>query len=186
LARKITKLVVGLGNPGKQYRHTRHNIGFKVVLATRKKLHSSPWQIECNSLCSKKNDYLLALPQTFMNKSGIAVKCLKEQLQLPLSNLLIVVDDIDLPLGKIRLRKSGSSGGHNGLKSIMTELGTENFKRLRFGVGSRNSSLAKKYLDTKEFVLSQFEEDEVEIVENKIAVAVDLLILFYMKTIKKC
>jgi len=179
------KLVVGLGNPGEKYSNTRHNIGFKIVLAVHAKFKANDFKTKCNSLYSKKKEWILALPTTFMNRSGIAVKCLIEQFDINLDNIIVVVDDINLPLGEIRLRRSGSDGGHNGLKSIITELGTENFKRLRFGIGQEIEEIRKKYLDTKEFVLSDFEDEEESVLEEKIPPAVELINFFLYENFQK-
>lgn len=172
-----SKLVVGLGNPGPEYAYTRHNIGFMIVSAVSEELDSSPFYQECNALCAKIKNSFLALPTTFMNRSGIALKCLINKFELKIDNILVIVDDLELPLAKIRLRKKGSSGGHNGLKSIMSELGTDEFKRLRFGIAKDQTS-SQENLDTKEFVLSPFEDDEFTVVNEKIPVAVNMIKLF--------
>lgn len=133
------KLVVGLGNPGPKYRDTLHNVGFMTVdrLAERRgvEFESSP----ANALMARVRDadggLLLVKPLTFMNLSGVAVGDLLRYFRIPVDDLLVVVDEVALPAGQLRVRASGSAGGHNGLKSIIGVLGTERFARLRIGVG---------------------------------------------------
>ena len=137
------KYIVGLGNPGINYLKSRHNIGFSLVETFSKKYNSS--FILKNKLKSHFSElevnnftYRLFLPNTFMNNSGDAVKAIIDWYKIDLNQLYIVVDDIDIPLGKIRFRKKGSSGGHNGLNSIIEKLNTQNFNRIRIGIGSPN------------------------------------------------
>jgi len=133
--------LIGLGNPGKKYINSRHNIGFQVLenfskkynsnflLKDKLKSYSSEFQINNSTL-------RLFLPNTYMNNSGDAVRAIVDWYKVNLEQIFIIVDDKDLPLGKIRFRKKGSSGGHNGLKSIIAQLQTQNFKRIRIGIGS--------------------------------------------------
>ena len=135
------KYIVGLGNPGKEYLNSRHNIGFIILENLSKKYDSNfTFKNKIKSWCSefKINDitYKLFLPNTFMNNSGEAVRAIVDWYKINLDQLYIVVDDKDLPLGKIRFRKKGSSGGHNGLKSIIKKLETQNFNRIRVGIGA--------------------------------------------------
>ena len=132
-------LIVGLGNPGGEYDDTRHNIGFKVLdsLAAALKAPFASSRLAFTAEGKIKNKtYFLVKPTTFMNLSGKAVNYYLQQEKIPLSNLLVVTDDIALPVGSIRLRPKGSDGGHNGLKSITEVLSTDNYARLRFGVGN--------------------------------------------------
>ena len=138
---KNEKFIIGLGNPGKEYINSRHNIGFlilknfsdkydsKFTLRNKLKSWSSEFKIDDST-------YRLFMPNTFMNNSGDAVKAIVDWYKIDLEQLFIIVDDIDLPLGKIRFRKKGSSGGHNGLKNIINNLQTESFNRIRIGIGS--------------------------------------------------
>ena len=137
------KLIVGLGNPGFRYRNTRHNIGFLIIDNFKKTDRSA----------SGRNVVLLK-PQLFMNNSGIAVKKAVGKFNVPPEDVLVVCDDINLALGIIRLRPRGSAGGHGGLKSIIKEMATEGFNRLRVGIGSGREGTLKDY------VLSKFEPDE--------------------------
>ena len=133
--------IVGLGNPGKEYKNHRHNIGFLILenftkkyntkFTLRNKIKSWYSEFKINNLT-----YRLFLPNTFMNNSGEAVRAIVDWYKIDLDQLFIIVDDLDLPLGKIRFRKKGSSGGHNGLKSIINNLHTQNFNRIRVGIGS--------------------------------------------------
>ena len=135
------KYIVGLGNPGKEYKNNRHNIGFLILEQLTKKYESN--FVLKNKLKSRYSEvninnltYRLFLPNTYMNKSGEAVKAIVDWYKLDLDQLFIIVDDMDLPIGKIRFRKKGGSGGHNGLKSIIDNLDTQNFNRIRIGIGS--------------------------------------------------
>ena len=137
--------LIGLGNPGKKYSESRHNIGFLLLKNLSKKYNSNfLLKDKLKSSCSefKINDstYKLFLPNTFMNNSGDAVRAIVDWYKINLDQIFIIVDDKDLPLGKIRFRKKGSSGGHNGLKSIIEKLQTHNFNRIRIGIGSPPSS----------------------------------------------
>ena len=134
-------ILIGLGNPGTKYINSRHNIGFILLEILSKKYNSNfLLKDKLKSFCSefKINDstYRLFLPNTFMNNSGDAVRAILDWYKINLDNIFIIVDDKDLPLGKIRFRKKGGSGGHNGLKSIIEKLQTKNFNRIRIGIGS--------------------------------------------------
>ena len=164
-------LIVGLGNPGREYAKTRHNAGFLLVesLAERwrvdwrleKRFQSRVAKIERN-----ERRIFLCEPQTFMNASGEAVSALTTFYRVPLKNLLVVVDDADLPLGTIRLRANGSSGGHHGLESIEQHLGTRNFARLKIGIGRQEG--AREITD---YVLGKFRADEKSLVEKVLETA---------------
>ena len=133
--------LIGLGNPGKKYSKTRHNIGF-LLLEKLSKKHNSNFLIKdklkssCSEFQINNCTFRVFLPNTFMNNSGDAVGAIVDWYKINLDQILIIVDDKDLPLGKIRFRMKGSSGGHNGLKSIIEQLQTQNFKRIRIGIGS--------------------------------------------------
>ncbi|MFH0988872.1 MAG: aminoacyl-tRNA hydrolase [bacterium] len=154
--------IVGLGNPGHHYRGTRHNIGFEVVDRISFSLDSlwEPGRGEYYfAKCSfKDQSFILVKPTTFMNRSGLAVLSVLEHFECSREHLLVVLDDLQLPLGRLRLRISGSDGGHNGLGSIIYELQSEQFLRLRCGIGS--DALTGENIDTAEFVLSSFGTDE--------------------------
>ena len=157
--------LIGLGNPGKQYSNNRHNIGF-LLLERFSEKHNSKFTLKdkLKSLCSeiKINNltYRLFLPNTFMNNSGDAVRAIVDWYKINLDQIFIIVDDKDLPLGKIRFRKKGSSGGHNGLKSIIEKLQTQNFNRIRIGIGSPLSSEGKNNYKTISHVLGDISSEE--------------------------
>ena len=159
------KFIIGLGNPGKEYLKNRHNIGF-LLLETFSKKYDSKFTLK-NKLKSwyselKINNftYRLFMPNTFMNNSGDAVRSIVDWYKIDLAQLFIIVDDIDLPLGKIRFRKKGSSGGHNGLKDIINKLQTENFNRIRIGIGSPPINAKTKNLNTISHVLGNISSKE--------------------------
>ena len=163
--------LVGLGNPGEEYRDNRHNIGFLILQYLSKKYDSKfTLRNKLKSWCSefKINNltYRLFLPNTFMNNSGEAVRAILDWYKIDLDQLFIIVDDLDLPLGKIRFRKKGSSGGHNGLKSIIKNLHTQNFNRIRVGIGS--TELLKKSINynTISHVLGNISSEEKKILDK--------------------
>jgi PTH1 family peptidyl-tRNA hydrolase len=175
------KLIVGLGNPGREYEHTRHNVGFQVAeeLAQRYDvtLKSRPsWKARVAKIADIDEGVLLAEPTTFMNLSGWAVREITAFHKLSPSDVLVVVDDADLPLGRLRLRTSGSAGGHNGLKSIIQELGTVEFPRLRVGVGRQAGEL-------KNHVLGRFSVDERARIDAAVKRAADAAELFAKENI---
>jgi PTH1 family peptidyl-tRNA hydrolase len=163
-------LIAGLGNPGIEYAGTRHNIGFLLVegLAARWK---AAWKLEkkFNARLARLEQtgqkIILCQPQTFMNASGEAIGALGRFYQLPAERMLVVVDDADLPLGQIRLRTEGSSGGHHGLESIERQLGTRQYPRLRLGIGRR----AGDDRQITDYVLGRFTAGEREIVQEALA-----------------
>jgi PTH1 family peptidyl-tRNA hydrolase len=176
------KLLVGLGNPGPQYRDTRHNVGFWVIdeLARRWGLSTS-WRERDQVLYAKRgNEVMLAKPLTFMNLSGFAVARLLQYFQIAPADMLVIVDDAALPLGRLRARRSGSAGGHNGLKSIIAQLGTEDFPRLRIGVGRGDGRR-----DLADHVLSKFEPDERPIIEAATLRAADAAEMFVSEGIER-
>ncbi len=148
------KLVVGLGNIGEAYKHTNHNAGFEVLDILAEKLNLKFNQRGCDADYAEYNHFgekfIFAKPRTYMNESGRAVKSFMSKFGLAIEDVLIINDDIDLEPGKIRIRKSGSSGTHNGLKSIIRETGSENFARIRVGIGSKHEGQ-----DLADFVLSK-------------------------------
>ena len=165
------RLIVGLGNPGERYRRSRHNLGFAVVEELANRRGEAFDRIECNSLLCGDRSLLLARPQTYMNRSGYALRCLAEKRDLKAENILVLFDDVHLPLGRLRFRKSGGPGGHRGMESVIQNLQTESIPRLRLGVGNRDDSLEGD--DLVDFVLSPFLESELETVEKMIARAAD-------------
>jgi peptidyl-tRNA hydrolase, PTH1 family len=180
------RVIVGLGNPGREYRETRHNVGFMVVdeIARRHNLTlaMAPSQIP-DAMLAKKfggDAVLVAKPLTFMNNSGEAVAALARYYDVPIGDLLVVIDEVALPFGRLRARARGSAGGHNGLKSVIARLGTTEFARLRLGVGRGDARR-----DLADHVLSKFEADERSALGEFIARAADAAEMFAAEGIEK-
>lgn len=166
-----TRLVIGLGNPGQRYANTRHNAGFFVIDELARRLNAPEsrkrFKGEVSEARRGSNKFILVQPQTFMNESGQTVRETVQWYKPDLSQVLIVVDDLDIPFGELRLRQRGSAGGHNGLKSIIGTLGTQDFVRLRVGIGrGKNATVAH--------VLSRFAPDEEAALPTLIARAADV------------
>lgn len=176
------KLIVGLGNPvlrqaqdKDKYQNSRHNLGFMVV----DELVSS-WEDnkKLKSLIAKKDDLILAKPLTYMNNSGLAVKLLTSYYHLAPSNLVIIHDDLDLMLGQIKVRTGGSAAGHHGVESIISALGTDQFTRIRLGIGNQKSHSGEHHrvhFEAEKFVLEPFEPGEKPQVKHMIKQAVEVL-----------
>jgi len=163
--------LIGLGNPGKKYLNNRHNIGFLLLKNFSKKYNSNfllkdKLKSSCSEFQINNSNFRLFLPNTFMNNSGDAVRAIVDWYKIKLDQIFIIVDDKDLPLGKIRFRKKGSSGGHNGLKSIIEKLQTNNFNRIRIGIGSPRSVEANNNLNTISHVLGNISLEENLILEK--------------------
>ena len=164
--------IVGLGNPGKGYINSRHNIGFLLVEKFSKKYNSNfNFKSKIKSLYSEVQlddlTFKLFMPNTYMNNSGEAVKAIVDWYKIDLNQLIILVDDIDLPLGKVRFRREGSSGGHNGLKSIIENLHTQKFNRIRVGIGAPPNVKNIRKNDTISHVLGNISSEE-KIILNKV------------------
>ena len=163
--------LIGLGNPGKKYSKSRHNIGFLVLENLSRKYNSNfllkdKLKSSCSEFKIKDSTYRLFLPNTFMNNSGDAVRAIVDWYKINLDQIFIIVDDKDLPLGKIRFRKKGSSGGHNGLKSIIEKLQTHEFNRIRIGIGSPPSNNEIKNFNTISHVLGNISLEEKLILDK--------------------
>ena len=173
------KVIIGLGNPGEEYAGTRHNIGWIVAEKFAAKFRAPGWKHERDALTATVRvaggSVLVAKPLTYMNLSGDAVTLLKNAYADSLDDVLVVYDDIDLPLGKLRIRPNGSSGTHNGMRSIVASLASEQFPRLRFGVRGASYSEADRLRD---YVLEPFEEAELPIVDRSVDRSLDALVLF--------
>jgi PTH1 family peptidyl-tRNA hydrolase len=183
------KLIVGLGNPGKSYAHNRHNVGF-WCLNYFARLHSIAFdRRQCQARVGigkiRGEKLLLARPGTFVNLSGKSVACLVHKYNIPLSDLLVIYDDLDLPLGKIRLRQSGSSGGHKGMNSIISTLGGEDFPRIRVGIGRPQPEKQSVSEDAVvSYVLSDFSPEEEAIIKPVIARVSEAIDCFLAQDIK--
>ena len=180
------RLIVGLGNPGKEYRETRHNVGFMVADEIAKRhgltLAMAPSQVPDSSIAKKfgADPFLIGKPLTFMNRSGDAVAALAHYYDIVPADLLVVVDEVALPFGRLRARARESAGGHNGLKSVIERLGTTEFPRLRLGVGRGDTRR-----DLADHVLSKFEADEQSALEAFITRAADAAEMFAAEGIEK-
>ena len=163
--------LIGLGNPGKKYSKSRHNIGFLVLENLSRKYNSNfllkdKLKSSCSEFKINNSTYRLFLPNTFMNNSGDAVRAIVDWYKINLDQIFIIVDDKDLPLGKIRFRKKGSSGGHNGLKSIIDKLQTHDFNRIRIGIGSPPSNKEIRNFNTISHVLGNISLEEKLILDK--------------------
>ncbi|MBD0345680.1 MAG: aminoacyl-tRNA hydrolase [Coleofasciculus sp. Co-bin14] len=182
----IPQLIVGLGNPEPKYDKTRHNIGFEAIDALAK-----TWQISWSNnrrfqalfgegQGTKGNKVRLLKPLTYMNRSGEAIRAVIDWYKLPPESVLIVYDDMDLPIGRLRLRLSGSAGGHNGMKSAIAHLGTQNFPRLRIGIGKSGTDK-----DTVSHVLGKFSPQETLLMSEVLKVVVDAVELSLKQGVEK-
>jgi len=173
------RLIVGLGNPGAEYARTRHNIGWWIVDAFAKKFRIDIARHEKNALTGEGRvaggSVMVAKPLTYMNLSGDAVKLLANAYLESTDDLMVVYDEVDLPLGKLRIRPNVSSGTHNGMRSVVASLATERFARLRFGVRGANYAEVARLRD---YVLDEFTAEEMPAVEAAVGRAVDALVLF--------
>jgi PTH1 family peptidyl-tRNA hydrolase len=180
------RLIVGLGNPGREYRDTRHNVGFRVADEIARRHHltfaMAPSQVPETFVVKRfgANPVLIAKPLTFMNRSGDAVAALAHYYDVAHEDLLIVLDDVDLPFGRLRARARGSAGTHNGLRSVVNRLGSMEFPRLRLGVGRGDARR-----DLADHVLATFEADEASELESFIARAADAAEMFAEEGIAK-
>lgn len=181
------KLIVGLGNPGKEYNNTRHNIGFYYIDYYAKNNNIELTKTKFNGKYaefSKNNEKIILLkPQSYMNLSGEVVKKYVQFFKINLEDIFIIHDDLDIAFGKFKLKASGSSGGHNGLKNIELNLGTKDYKRLKIGISNNKS------IETKDYVLGKFQENEIkqlEALEETIKNIIDdFLLLDFEKIMSK-
>jgi PTH1 family peptidyl-tRNA hydrolase len=179
------RLIVGLGNPGEDYARSRHNVGWVVADAFAKKFRIDINRHEKEAMTGEGRvaggSIKVAKPLTYMNLSGDAVRLLANAYLDDTRDLIVVYDEIDLPLGKLRIRPNGSAGTHNGMRSIVAALGTEQFPRLRFGV--RGASYSDVRL--RDYVLDDFTDEELPLVQQNIERAVDALVLFARDDLKR-
>ncbi len=171
------KLVVGLGNPGPQYETTKHNVGFWVLDAFADQTHLTFSGKKGDALTSRGQwqasnsavDFMLVKPQTFMNRSGYSVRSLLHYYKIPLSDLILIYDDVDLDIGRVRIKKQGGTGGHRGVASVIQEVGSNQFVRLKIGVGK------DPRMNTADYVLSPFHQEDQEKISEVVTQAVTLL-----------
>ncbi len=184
----IPQLIVGLGNPGAKYDRTRHNIGFDVVDWLAK-----DWQISLSEQKKFQASFgegmgaagkiRLLKPLTYMNNSGQSIRAVIDWYKIPAESVLVIYDEMDLPVGKLRMRLSGSAGGHNGMKSAIAHLGTQNFPRLRIGIGSAKQVHPDK--DTVSHVLGKFSPDEANLIADVVKLSADAIELSLKQGIEK-
>jgi PTH1 family peptidyl-tRNA hydrolase len=176
-------LIVGLGNPGREYANNRHNVGFWLVDRLAAQLNTTFSRLQERALVTsatyKNQRLILAKPQTFMNQSGQSVAPLWRYYRLPIDNLLVIYDDLDIPQGVIRLRARGSSGGHHGMRSIIERLGRSDFPRLRIGIGRPPGRM-----DPAAYVLQDFSTEELEQMEPALARALEAVLTFITQGIE--
>ena len=169
-------LVVGLGNFGNKYDYTRHNVGFMALDYFAKKNNFEIDKMKFKSLISKQKinskDVIFAKPQTYMNLSGEAVRDIKNFYNIPSENICVIYDDIDLDFNFIRIRKSGSGGTHNGMRNIVKNINTENFNRIRIGIGKN------KDIDLADYVMMKFSKKELENLENTFSICENIIFDF--------
>lgn len=172
-----TFLIAGLGNPGRRYQKTRHNIGFMTLDHLAKRLGESFTRVESKALVAKAMHQgcrlILVKPQTYMNDSGKAIGALVRFYKIPCENLMIVYDDVDLPIGTLRMRPTGGSAGQKGMKSIIQHLGTQDFPRLRIGIDRPPGRM-----DAAAYVLQPFAKDETDIIQAALESAADSILAY--------
>ncbi len=165
-------LIAGLGNPDLKYAATRHNVGFEAVIRMHDELKFTPERAKFQAMISQGNiggePCILCRPMTYMNNSGIAIQAVANFYKIPADHVIVIYDDVSLPFGQLRLRKGGSAGGHNGMKSIISHLGTQDFPRVRIGVGEKPQGW-----DLADYVLAKFTAEEVVGIRETIAEAAD-------------
>jgi PTH1 family peptidyl-tRNA hydrolase len=178
------KIVVGLGNPGGRYHGTRHNVGFAVVDGLAQSPNAGRFQSRFSAqvaeLMEGDEKVLLVKPETFMNLSGRSVRQVVDFYQLPLTDLLVVCDDVNLPLGKLRVRAKGTHGGHNGLRDIQNHLGTTEYGRLRIGVGAAEPG------EMVDHVLGRFRPSERPVIEDALVLAMQAVAVWVRQGIEVC
>ena len=178
------KVIVGLGNPGAKYQGTRHNVGFDLVdylaASPRAGRFQSRFQAQVAELYDDIEKLLLVKPETFMNLSGLSVRQVVDFYHLPLTDLLVVADDINLPLGKLRTRAKGTHGGHNGLRDIQNHLGTTEYARLRIGVDAPRED------QTIDHVLGRFRPAERRVIEDAVARSAQAVVVWAQQGVEVC
>ena len=171
------KLIIGLGNPGEQYEKTRHNAGFLVIDEITKNEKFAQWKLikKFNAKISKgeilTEKIILAKPMTFMNNSGVSVKAIADYYKIPSNDIMVIHDDLDLPLAKIRISQNASSGGHNGVQSIIDHLQTQNFARFRLGIAGEHA----QNILAEEYVLKKFSSEEFIKILSSISLMIEAI-----------
>lgn len=170
--RKLMKMIIGLGNPGKQYEKTRHNIGFHVIDELVDRLQAPAMQSKFNGMYTvvhrPEGKVMLVKPLTYMNLSGECVRPLMDYYDVAVEDIVVIYDDLDFSPGEIRLRQKGSAGGHNGMKSLIAHFGTDQFKRIRMGIGRPIGGMK-----VSDYVLSTFSKEESPLIEETVKKSAD-------------
>lgn len=179
-----TFLIIGLGNPGREYKDTRHNIGFMLIDHIAVRLNARGMKLQSKAIVisalHEERKIILAKPQTFMNLSGQSVQGLLHFYKIPFENLLVAHDDLDIPLGTIRIRPSGGPGGQRGMASTIEQLGTKDFPRLRLGIGRPPGRM-----DAKDYVLQDFSKDDMKLLPEVLDRGVDAALTFVTHGLNK-
>src|SRR3989338_14811 len=189
------KLIIGLGNPGEKYQGTRHNLGFRVVdeLGERVKGQGESWKYEEKfkaeilNFTLNASRFTLVKPQTYVNESGLSVALLANFFKIPAEDIIIVHDDLDLSLGKIKVRKGGSGAGHHGVESVIKELGTDQFIRVRLGIGNEKSHSGEHHrisFSAEKFILEQFLQKEKSEVKQMIKMGIKAIEVIFNQGIE--
>jgi PTH1 family peptidyl-tRNA hydrolase len=172
MAGKSPFLILGLGNPGREYENTKHNVGFVTVDVLAERLGIKVNKLKCRALIGDgrvgSEKVLLAKPQTYMNESGVSVRMLLAYYDIPMERMLVIYDDVDIPVGSVRIREKGSAGSHNGMRSILYQLRDEGFARVRIGIGAERGEMP-----LHAWVLSGFSKEHLEPVRAAILRAAD-------------
>ncbi|MFP4662347.1 MAG: aminoacyl-tRNA hydrolase [Halanaerobiales bacterium] len=167
-------LIVGLGNPGPKYKNTRHNVGFKAIYTLAEELNINSTSNKFKAIVGQgrinNEKVLLAQPLTYMNNSGESVRLIIDYYKIPLEHIVIIYDDLDLPTGKIRVKENGSAGGHNGLKSIINNLGTQEIPRIRIGIDSPQGRIS-----VIDYVLGHFSTEEKKVIDESLDKIYDIV-----------
>ena len=175
-----TYLIIGLGNPGREYKDTRHNIGFMLIDQVAVRLNARGMKLQAKAIVTsalyEERKIILAKPQTYMNLSGQSVQGLLHFYKIPIENLLVAHDDLDIPFGTIRIRPGGGPGGQRGMASTIDHLGTKEFPRLRLGIGRPPGRM-----DPKDYVLQMFSKDDMKLLPEVLDRAADAAMEFVMK-----
>jgi peptidyl-tRNA hydrolase, PTH1 family len=185
------RLIVGLGNPEDKYANTRHNLGFEIVDALRKKLKGGEWSLEGKfkaEICKVSPDLMLVRPETYMNNSGMAVSKIANYFKVLPEDVLIIHDELDLPLSHLKIRLGGAAAGHHGVESVITSLGTDKFIRLRCGIGnlrSQSSEHGGQHFQAEHYVLESFMPTEKHEVKKMVKQAVKAIEVYLEKGLEK-
>ncbi len=183
-------IIAGLGNPGQKYEYTRHNAGFMAIDHFASAVDCLPVSMKCEGLYCRQGLYgkkvILAKPETFMNRSGRGISCLARYFKVPLTNILILHDDLDLSAGKVKVVARGGAGGHNGIRSLVQHLGSSDFSRVKIGIGRPERNDNGQGIPVERYVLSRFSDEESKGLHGVFEVTDQAIELFLTKGIDYC